>query len=566
MRGLGEVRRITLGIVVVATVFIVPGFLDVTNLPKLLVLVVGAGVIVSLLLREGAPSRELRITYTWLAVFVVALAISAAVDGQHLYRALYGVWGRNDGLLAYASLAVVFAAVATSFPGQAARQVLFALAGTGAVEAFLGTAQHLAGTPGYWAKHYNPVMGSFGNPDFASAFLGVAAVALCAIAIMRDLPNRIRVAGAGFGALAALLTVLSGALQGTLALLVGGAVAVTAWAFNRQAPGRLHRLRRLLLMALAVAGAAGLAALFDRGPLAVVMQSANLQDRFYLWRAAGAMFAQHPWSGVGIDSYAEQFRIFRGADVAAGGGIGTTADAAHSVPLNLLAGGGLLVLVPYLCIALLVAWRGLRAIRTTEQPLLLAALLGAWAAYVASSCFSLDQLGVAVWGWALGGAIVGASRPTADAGVADGSATSRQRAVPVMQVGVLVLVVALLAWPLRTSAAVLSALSREPTSAAQRADAIQALSASVAHAPDPTLCQFAVYRLNQLAAQRAAIEVASTCVLRFPNRLELWVPIADGWEHLGQRRDAIAARRHTVALDPLNGDFKRLLAQDLAAQ
>lgn len=208
MTQLREFRRITIALLVAATVFLLPGFLDVANLPKLLVLVAGAALLVSLLARGGMAGPRSRVAFVLLSAFVAAMCISALMDGQHRYRVLYGVWGRNDGLLAYASLAVVFASIATAFRGRAARLVLFALAGTGVAEVIVGAAQHLAGTPGYWAKPYNPIMGSFGNPDFASAFLGMAAVALCAVGLMRELSRRLRLAGFLFGLVAAALTVL----------------------------------------------------------------------------------------------------------------------------------------------------------------------------------------------------------------------------------------------------------------------------------------------------------------------------------------------------------------------
>ena len=89
----------------------------------------------------------------------------------------------------------------------------------------------------------------------------------------------------------------------------------------------------------------------------------------------------------------------------------TVADAAHDGPLQLAATGGILVLLSFLALVGFILWRGVVALRKTEgtTQLLVAGVFGAWLTYEAQSLISLDNIGLAIWGYILGGAVVGLS-------------------------------------------------------------------------------------------------------------------------------------------------------------
>jgi hypothetical protein len=73
--------------------------------------------------------------------------------------------------------------------------------------------------------------------------------------------------------------------------------------------------------------------------------------------------------------------------------------------------GGLFVGISYLAILGFIAYRGIVSMKRAQgkNRLLMAGVFCAWVAYEAQSIVSIDNIGIAIWGWVLGGAVIGAS-------------------------------------------------------------------------------------------------------------------------------------------------------------
>jgi hypothetical protein len=121
------------------------------------------------------------------------------------------------------------------------------------------------------------------------------------------------------------------------------------------------------------------------------------------------MGSAHPWTGVGLDSYGDWFTRARSLDAA------TSplrlkepnADSAHSVPLDFFASGGWPMMIAYLLILIAVLVAIIRFTRRNRSyDSTFVALTASWFCYQAQSFISLNQLGLAVWGWSLGGALI----------------------------------------------------------------------------------------------------------------------------------------------------------------
>jgi tetratricopeptide (TPR) repeat protein len=92
-----------------------------------------------------------------------------------------------------------------------------------------------------------------------------------------------------------------------------------------------------------------------------------------------------------------------------GPNVGT--NAAHNVFIQLGATAGIFVLITYLVLVGFIFWRGIVGLRqrTETKQILFATFFGAWLTYLAQAFISIDNIGVAIWGWVLGGAVVGLS-------------------------------------------------------------------------------------------------------------------------------------------------------------
>jgi tetratricopeptide (TPR) repeat protein len=129
------------------------------------------------------------------------------------------------------------------------------------------------------------------------------------------------------------------------------------------------------------------------------------------WRAGIRMLQDHIWFGVGLDRYGEYFREYRDAAQVLRRGPNVGSNAAHNVFIQLGATGGIFVLLAYLVLVGFIFWRGIVGLRQNvgTKQILFATFFGAWLTYLAQAIISIDNIGVAIWGWVLGGAIVGLS-------------------------------------------------------------------------------------------------------------------------------------------------------------
>ena len=195
-------------------------------------------------------------------------------------------------------------------------------------------------------------------------------------------------------------------LQGVLTSIFGITLVFIVWIFQR------HRKVALSLICLEIIFAAfALAGMLSKGPLTKYFYKPSVSYRGDYWRAAWKMFTSHPIFGVGLDRYGYNFRKYRDVTQSLHRGPQIVSSAAHNVPLQLAATGGILLFVAYASLACFIFVRGVLALRRTSnaQQITVAIIFASWIAYQLQSFISIDNVGVVVWGYILGGAVVGIS-------------------------------------------------------------------------------------------------------------------------------------------------------------
>ena len=553
-----SLRRFILVTGVATTLFGNTGTADTFGLPKLLVLLLGTSAVLLLSAPVLATAlRQRRTEALVLGVFVAGFTVAALASHQAAYLTLYGAIGRANGWLCYTALAVVMGITAFAFddPLRVAR----VLAVLGSAMAAYGLLQYVGIDPIDWHRGFI-VKGTFGNPDFASGFLGIVGVVLLGLALRPARPRRERLLVVGALLLTLVVIRLSLAIQGLLGFAIGATVLGGLLLLGDDRSERIRRLRRPYVAAALVLSAVAVLGMTDRGPAADLLFKASVQHRFYMWQAALRMFQIRPFTGVGVEAYNDWYRTTRSAASVHFLGPELFSNAAHSVLLNLLATGGLAVVLPYLAVWVLIARAGIGAARRPETRIPAAILTGAWVAYVADSLVSMDQIGIAVWGWMLGGAVlalaparVAAASPT---GVRIGAGAAIIAAV---------LGVGTVAYAARIDAEVGAASRLATTTAAERAVAVPALLAAAKDCPEPIRVLGLVDELRSIGAMDASIRAGRDAVARFPREVLLWQLLATDYEESERWGEAIAVREHIRTLDPLNSDSLSQLALDRAA-
>ena len=389
------------------TLLVTPFFsYDPINVPRFVILFVFGllGFFLLLSARRGITAKN-RVVVGASVLFIVWGLIATIASGINLNEGLFGVTGRQTGLLAYLALiALMISGVVASSEGLS-RKLALALIGTGVLSGLYGVLQSFGGDPFDWINPYSPVFGFFGNPNFQASFMGIAAVAAIAMSLESSAKLQNRIGLLVFVALALFNIYESKSQQGYLVLLAG--VAVVGYLYV-QGNEKLKKLTPLYLVAAVVGFIGVVLDILQKSPWSSILYKESVTFRGDFWRAGWKMTADNPIFGVGLNGYRDHYRASRDLVTALRPGSDAMTDSAHNVFLDISSGGGFPLLIIYVFLIGLTIFSAIKVIRRSSGfDVAFAAVLGAWVAYLAQSLISINQLGLAVWGWVLMGVIIG---------------------------------------------------------------------------------------------------------------------------------------------------------------
>ena len=402
--------RILVIVTCVAVTFsILPrGSIDPMNLPKLITLTffgfLSGGLALSQFEFWRKPKN--RILAILVTSFVAQLFLVFLLDGRDFAVKFYGIHGRNTGFLAYLALTFMLIASAIASNKKLLIYLSYTLISTGALLGVYGIFQaNNLDLFKYDNIYASNVFGTFGNPNFQSAFMGIAGAAGLALLAYGGQSLIIKVSLfvviliAGFN-------ITKSSEQGFLTIAAGFWASSTLFVYLRNRRNIGHAF---VTIGLVAAGLVFLGIL-NKGPLAELLFKSSLQARGFYWRAALEMMESKPFTGVGMDGFGDWYRRSRSVSAAISGPE-TVADSSHNVLLDIGSSGGFPLLIIYLVLIVITLLSILRFIKSRPgiEPFYIA-VVGAWVAYQAQSLISINQLGLGIWGWVLSGAIIGYGR------------------------------------------------------------------------------------------------------------------------------------------------------------
>jgi O-antigen ligase len=378
------------------------------NAPKLLVLgATGFAALFYLTRNYKLVAKNIleKIATATSLLFVVFSLISIVMSESSFWTGFFGVMGRNTGFITYACLAILFVAATQLRSNIAIERVITGLFYAGIVNViyFIFTLFGLELIP--WNNIYNRVLGTFGNPNFVGAFMGLFVV-LCFARVL-DSTNSVR--SRVLTALPILLALLeikrSLASQGVV--ITGLGLALLGFFYVLwKAKSRILKFGYITIVTvmglLAVGGA------LQMGPLSSIIYKSSVSFRGEYWAAGWNMGQSNPIFGVGLDSYGIWYRELRNASALVSPGKDVTTNTAHNVFLDFFAAGGFPLLLVYVALTILVIYKILWVMKVNKNydPTFVA-VATLWVCYQAQSIVSINQIGIAIWGWILGGLVLG---------------------------------------------------------------------------------------------------------------------------------------------------------------
>lgn len=352
-------------------------------------------------------------TLVVVAVIFLAFALSAVVNSDSpLGQNIYGSFGRNTGFMAYLFLNLIFISALTLRLRKSFEFLIKALLLAGLVNVVYCFWAWQVGDFVGWSNPYNTILGTFGNPNFIGAFLGIFVSVLLAYLFSERKNLKVLIPGILVLLIALLEIEHSNAIQGIV--VAAGGISLVIF-FLIRAKFKSIIPTATYLTAVAVVGVFAVMGALQKGPLSELIYKTSVSLRGEYWAAGINMGLKFPLTGVGMDSYGDWYRALRRDSALILPGPGTVTNAAHNVNLDLLAYGGWPLFLTYLII---LAWALVSIIRfmlrKKDYDWVFVSLAVGWICYQVQALISINQIGLAIWGWLLSGAVIAfeiATRP-----------------------------------------------------------------------------------------------------------------------------------------------------------
>jgi O-antigen ligase len=304
--------------------------------------------------------------------------------------------GRNTGFLTYFSLAIIAWALSQLLSSNIEKQAIKFFLLTSIILAAYGLLQALNLEFISWSQ--KSVFSTLGNVNFYSAFLGISQIVITALLLGGE-TYKTKYYKFGFISLLILqffLLVKTDSIQGIAIYCFGVFVVLVLFLFRKSSLSilKFSLFTVLFFVPLATVSILGL---FSRGPLARILTQDSNFFRLDYMHAGLKMTIEHPWFGIGLDSFDNWYRTYRGFISAFRTGPNRTANTAHNIFLDISSGGGLILLISYTAIVLLVIFRIGKILKKRRKLSdLQIALIAAWFSYQFQSLLSINQIGVGI--------------------------------------------------------------------------------------------------------------------------------------------------------------------------
>lgn len=398
-------RAVTLSLIfaTLISLYFNPSLADPFNAPKMYLLILVSGWLLGfVLINIKEILKEIPFIFFSNIFYLMILLILSILSDLKLI-AFFGETQRALGFFTYLGFSIFMIAFSYFFDYAFISRFLVGVAVLGASFIIYGVLQFTGNDPVNWINQYNPIIGTLGNPNFAAAFMAILGVLSFSFTFSPEYKLLVRVVFALIFAGLFLIIILSEARQGLLAILLGISLFLTFKIYSwNKVVGMFTVLLNFVLGLSAVAG------MLQNGPLKQVLYKDSVTLRGYYWDAGINMLKEHPLTGIGIDRYGAYFKLYRDPAYPLQFGYDLNSTNAHNVFIQHFATGGFFLGIIYLIINFYILYRALKGIRllSGDKKITLVGFLSAWIAYIAQGIVSIDNIGLTVWGWILGGVII----------------------------------------------------------------------------------------------------------------------------------------------------------------
>jgi len=378
---------------------------DPFNSPKLWVILLMASILAGYLLIKFQEKDLIKRYFNVILlaiVFAISITLSTFLSDAPV-TSFIGETQRRNGFICYISLTIIFIYTMLTLNFHYISKLFKAALITGFILSIYGLLQSTGNDFVKWNNPYNSVIGTVGNPNFSSAIMAVLATICFGVIFLENFSTFYKMSAFLTFLLLAITIYRSDASQGLVSLLVGTGTLTIFY---------LYKKNKIIGLCVSVVSLSGffllVLGMLQYGPLKSFIYKDSISVRGFYWRAGIKMLEDNLLSGVGLDRYGSNFKIYREPSYSVRYGFDITSTNAHNVPIQMFATGGLLLGISYLMIVVVTLVTGIKSLKSlpiTKQRIMIT-LLASYLAFQAQTLVSIDNIGISVWGWVISGSII----------------------------------------------------------------------------------------------------------------------------------------------------------------
>lgn len=381
--------------------------MDPVNLPKLILLAVVA------FSTFFAVFSKFRVLENRVSTFYIALhaslitwiLVSTFTTDTNFIQSFFGVNGRYTGALTYLCFSLLGLVAYQISQQTVGEKILLGLLISGLINVVYCGVVILSGQdPISWKNDYGNILGTFGNPNFVSSFLGIFNTVLIAKTLDPKTDRKF---------LAPILILLGVSVweiidsQSRQGLIVSG-IGLGSVLVYRILTSRSRRFVKFsAIVTFLIAGLFSVLGMLQVGPLTTYIYKLSVSIRGAYWRAGWETMLQNPIFGIGPDSFGDWYTRVRDERAMVVPGPDVFTNSPHNVFIEQGVNGGIPLFLLYVSLQALILYCGIQFIRKSQiYDYVFAAAFFGWLGFTAQSIISINQIGLAIWGYVLGGMTV----------------------------------------------------------------------------------------------------------------------------------------------------------------
>jgi hypothetical protein len=409
-------KIVSTGLAAVTVVVFTQSVTDPVNVTKLFVLggfaFAAFGASVRLLSKDFF--KKFKMPIISVGIFSIGSVVSLFSSTAPITQSFYGAYGRNNGFLLYFLLILLFIATLTIKAQPMFVPILIALGVAGIVNVVYALWVLAFGDFVGWNNPYGNLLGTLGNPNFIGSFFGMFATLLFALIAAPKTSKKIRISSILLVPFVFLGIIQSHAVQGKVLFVTSFAIVSLYWVRSRFS----NPIVPLTYFGvLSVGFIFALLGTLQKGPLADILYKSTVSLRGQYWYAGWKTGLLNPFFGVGFDAFGDWYRRTRRESALTFPGVDTITNASHNVFLDIFAFGGWPLFIGYIAIVVSVLISIVRFfLRHKAFDPIFVSLSGVWLCYQLQSTISINQIGLAIWGWVFGAAIIAYEKNDSSAG------------------------------------------------------------------------------------------------------------------------------------------------------